>query len=205
VLAILAERGWAVPLDALVDRAVEALAGVVTVELARRAEILEFFKTRLRGQMVDAAGLPADCVDAALTADFAVVPDARARAEAVARLRTRPDFEPLAVAFKRVANILKDAPAAAGEPDPERFGEEAERALWEAFCEVSGRVERHLVDGDYHGTLQVLAELRGPVDRFFDEVLVMDKDERVRENRLALLGRINATFTRIADFRQLAV
>ncbi|HLU68066.1 MAG TPA: DALR anticodon-binding domain-containing protein, partial [Kofleriaceae bacterium] len=123
---------------------------------------------------------------------------------ALSRLRARADFEPLAAAFKRVANILKgESPA--GAPDPAVFVEGEERALWGSFSEIQARVADRLEGGDYAGALQILAELKAPVDRFFDKVLVMDKDERVRQNRLALLGRINATFTRIADFRQLAV
>jgi glycyl-tRNA synthetase beta chain len=126
----------------------------------------------------------------------------------VSALRRRPDFEPLAAAFKRVANILKGIAGeegAAAAPDPDLFVEEAERALWAAFGEVEGRAAGHLADGDYTRALGVLADLKEPVDRFFDAVLVMDPDHTVRGNRLALLARINATFTRIADFRQLAV
>jgi glycyl-tRNA synthetase beta chain len=148
--------------------------------------------------------LPSDCVDAALAAGADDVPDARARAEAVARLRNRADFEPLAAAFKRVANILKGE-STTGAPDPDRFVDDNERALWSAFTDIERRVSSHLSQDDYHNALNVLAELKSPVDRFFDSVLVMDKDDRIRTNRLALLGRINSTFTRIADFRQLAV
>jgi glycyl-tRNA synthetase beta chain len=133
--------------------------------------------------------------------------DARTRAAALSRLRARADFEPLAAAFKRVANILKgETPDLAdGQPDPAVFVEEDERALWGSFNEIRGRVESRLGERDYGGALQILSELKAPVDRFFDKVLVMDDDPRVRSNRLALLGRINATFTRIADFRQLSV
>lgn len=205
ILAILLDRGWSVSLRALIATAAERL-GVAEVDVpeALRVEIATFFRTRLKGVLVDVHGLPADCVEAALNAGFDDVPDARARAEAVARLRTREDFEPLASGFKRVANILKGE-AADGDPDSDRFAESEERALWDAFCVARNRVEALLGEGDYHGALQVLSELKGPVDQFFDAVLVMDKDESVRNNRLALLGRINATFTRIADFRQLTV
>jgi glycyl-tRNA synthetase beta chain len=203
VLAILADRNWQVPVSALVSEAAHKLESQLAVTEAHRAQVLEFFTTRLRGMLIE-RGLPADCVDAALTAGADDVPDALARAEAVSRLRNRPDFEPLATAFKRVANILKGE-AAAGEPDPGRFTEAEERDLWTSFQDIAARVERRLGDRDYHDALTVLADLKLPVDRFFDKVLVMDEDPAVRANRLALLGRINQTFTRIADFRQLAV
>ncbi len=200
VLSILLDRGWRVSLTDLVARAGKGLKGMSD---KIQGQVLEFLKTRLRGLLVDQQ-LAADCVDAALAAGFDVVVDARARAQALSGLRARADFEPLGAAFKRVANILKGQ-AIDRTPDPAAFVEGEEKALWQSFGEIEGRVATRLEDGDYAGALQVLAELKGPVDRFFDKVLVMDKDERVKANRLALLGRINATFTRIADFRQLSV
>ncbi len=204
ILAILLERGWTVPLTELVELAAGELSSFVPADEACRNEVLSFLRTRFKGLLVEGSSLPADCVDAAMEAGFVNVPDTRARAQAVASLRARPDFEPLAVAFKRVANILKDA-WAGSDPDPERFVADAERELWKGFGDIESRASACLGSGDYRGSLQILAELKTPVDRFFDAVLVMDEDEGVRANRLALLGRINATFTRIADFRQLAV
>ena len=200
VLSILLDRGWRASLSDLVAGAGKSLKGMND---KIRDQVLEFLKTRLRGLLVEAQ-LAADCVDAALAAGFDVVVDARARAQALSGLRARADFEPLGAAFKRVANILKGQSIDRA-PDPAAFVEGEEKALWQSFGEIEGRVATRLEDGDYAGALQVLAELKGPVDRFFDKVLVMDKDERVKANRLALLGRINATFTRIADFRQLSV
>lgn len=204
ILTVLIDRGWSMTLDALIDRAAESLDGTVEVTAERKAEVAAFFRVRLRGLLVDGNELPADCVEAALTAGYVDVPDARSRAAAVATLRERPDFEPLAVAFKRVANILKGE-TIAEEPDPDAFVEDEERALWDGFGEIRNRAEERLGAGDYQGSLQVLAELKAPVDRFFDKVLVIHEDDRIRQNRLALLGRINATFTKIADFRQLSV
>lgn len=201
ILGLLLDRGWSVSLPTLVDWAASALAGKAQVTDGCRSDVLGFLRTRLKGLLGE---LPADCVEAALTAGFDKVPDARARAAAVASLREREDFEPLAAAFKRVANILKGERVDTA-PEPSLFVEDEERMLWDAFVEIEGRVTKHLGAGDYGQALGGLAELKGPVDRFFDKVLVMDQDPRVRANRLALLGRINGTFTRIADFRQLAV
>lgn len=208
ILSILLDRGWSLGLGWLTEQAESALGPAVKVPAEVRQQVLEFFKTRLRGLLIESGAgegaLAGDCVDAALASGADDVPDARARAVALSRLRARADFEPLAVAFKRVANILKGESATAA-PDPAAFVEGEEKALWGSFTEIESRVESHLEGGDYGQALAVLAELKAPVDRFFDKVLVMDEDQRVRQNRLALLGRINATFTRIADFRQLAV
>jgi glycyl-tRNA synthetase beta chain len=166
-------------------------------------DVLEFLKTRLRGLLVDGRGLAADCVDAALAAGFDDVPDAVARATAVAHLRDRPDFEPLGIAFKRVANILKGEQHA-GEPDAGRFGD-AERSLWDRYTGVAAQARRLIDERAYDAALRELATLKPSIDKFFDEVLVMDPDPTIRENRLRLLGAIAGTFIRVADFRQLAV
>src|SRR5262249_57474129 len=118
VLTTLIDRGWSLPVGELVAAA--AALQPVKVPAAAPAEILEFLRTRLRGLLVDGRGLAADCVDAALAAGADDVPDAVRRATAVSHLRDRPDFEPLGIAFKRVANILKGEQAHAP-PDPPRF------------------------------------------------------------------------------------
>jgi glycyl-tRNA synthetase beta chain len=204
VLNLLFARGWNAPLSTLVDDAATNLAGKIKWGAERRTEVLEFFRTRLRGLLVEQKGLAADCVDAALAAGFDDVPDAAARAAAVAHLRERPDFEPLGIAFKRVGNILKGEKPT-GEPDRKRFAHASETALWDAFTATRGRVEDWVGKREYDRALNELATLKPAVDKFFDDVMVMDKDPAVKANRLALLGAVNGTFLRIADFRQLAV
>ncbi|MBL4635515.1 MAG: glycine--tRNA ligase subunit beta [Kofleriaceae bacterium] len=207
ILRLLTEREWKVDLSVLVARAVKEVASQQSLKAdlsAVEGKMLEFLRVRFRGILTDGRGLPADCVDAALSVGYYDPRDARARAEAVAQLRERDDFEPLAAAFKRVANILKGQ-SSAGEPSVDSFVEEAERDLWSAFQGIEKRVETGLLASDYVLALTVLSELKAPVDSFFDSVMVMDEDETIRANRLAMLSRINHTFTKIADFRQLAV
>lgn len=207
VLRLFVDREWSVDLELLVARAISEVARQqgIQVDHARvQVEVLDFLRVRFRGLLTDGQSLPGDCVDAALSIGFRNPRDARARAVAVSLLRGRDDFEPLAAAFKRVANILKGQSTSAL-PNPAAFVEDNERSLWSAFEGVRERVDSSLAKQDYSLALTILSELKGPVDLFFDAVLVMDKDEAVRTNRLAMLGKINDTFTRIADFRQLAV
>ncbi len=214
ILRLLTERSWVVNLDKLVARAISEVAsgqGLSIDQAKVRSEVLEFLRIRFRGLLtadksLGGKALPGDCVDAALAASFYNPRDALARAEAVSKLRARPDFEPLAAAFKRVANILKGQSAQGSKlalPNPEAFIEEESRALWAAYQGVQERAAASLASGDYTQALLLLSELKAPVDSFFDAVRVMDKDEAVRDNRLAMLGQINNTFTQIADFRQL--
>ncbi len=202
ILNILIDRNWSISLMALAEAALATLS--VPKPDGVLAQILDFVKTRLRGLLVDGRGLASDCVDAALEAGFVDVPDAVARTTAVAHLRERPDFEPLGVAFKRVANILKGE-AVAGPPDTAAFAHASEKALWDKFEGVRDLVKAHVDGRRYDAALTELTSLKPAVDKFFDDVLVMDEDPAVRGNRLRLLGTINDTFRKIADFRRLAV
>jgi glycyl-tRNA synthetase beta chain len=163
-------------------------------------DLEEFLLDRLRTVLV-ARGFPGDEVDAVLGArqpDALDDPhEAWVRLQALHRVRSeaREDFEHLAVAFKRSRNILEGAAAPA--PDPALFAEDAERGLFDAVGGLLGK------DGDYETRLRALAALRAPVDRFFDDVLVMADDPKVRGNRLGLLSQALSLFYRIADISKL--
>jgi glycyl-tRNA synthetase beta chain len=160
----------------------------------------EFLLDRLRYVLVT-RGFAADEVEAVLGARE---PDAlddpqeslqRLRALHRVRLEATEDFDHLAVAFKRARNILAgQAPAVV---DGALLGEAAERELHEAVRRLAG------IDGGYEARLRSLAGLRGPVDRFFDDVMVMAEDPKVRANRLGLLSQALSLFYRIADISKL--
>ncbi|MGF1468215.1 MAG: glycine--tRNA ligase subunit beta [Sandaracinaceae bacterium] len=161
----------------------------------------EFFRGRLRVHY--GARFEAELVDACLGAwDGSSIRDLGARLRAIEAFRGLDAYASLAVAFKRAYNIAKDGPD--GEPTPEAFVEEAERDLAERFFAIRPRVEADVAEGRYEAALTRVAEdLRGPVDRFFDEVFVMVDDDAVRDNRLRLLGTIARTLTSIAHFHVL--
>jgi glycyl-tRNA synthetase beta chain len=165
------------------------------------ADLESFLLDRLRYVFV-ARGYAADEVEAVLGARE---PDAiedpkecALRLAALKRVRAEAaeDFEHLAVAFKRAKNILGSAPTTA--LDPALFDHDAERELHAAVTRLAS------AGGDYEARLRALATLRAPVDRFFDDVLVMAEDERVRANRLGLLTQALALFYRVADVSRLS-
>lgn len=130
--------------------------------------------------------------------------DAHLRLKGLLALLAHPDAEALISANKRIGNILRKAEESVPETfDPGAFTEAEETALAEAFEGVRGRFEEAVAGGDYTSALLALAELRGPADRFFDEVLVMAEDDAVRRNRLALLKTIHTAFLRVADLSHL--
>jgi glycyl-tRNA synthetase beta chain len=163
-------------------------------------EVEAFLLERLRYVFL-ARGFAADEVEAALGAREPDALDDAAecgrRLQALHRVRheAAEDFAHLAVAFKRAKNILGPEPPQ--HVDTALLSETAERELFEAVGRLRG------ADGGYEARLRSLSGLRGPVDRFFDDVLVMAEDPRVRANRLGLLSQALSLFYRIADISKL--
>jgi glycyl-tRNA synthetase beta chain len=201
IINIILERGYRKPLAGLVGASLDLLAAKSTRPREEvQKDVLEFFRGRFVNLMADR--FPADAVDAVASVSFDDLVDAGAKIAALAEFRNRSDFGPLAVAFKRVCNIVKDGvdtPVAA-----ELFEDAAEGALYGSLQQVAGRVEDALRGGDYLAALTEIATLKPAVDLFFEKVMVMAEDERVRGNRLALLTGIARLFARLADFSRLS-
>jgi len=187
----------------LIDRAISGYETGLKVEGPLLQTRLELFLMDRLEHVLASRGFPADEVAAVLQTERSVRYalddpfDCLVRLQALNRVRSeaREDFEHLAVAFKRAKNILgKGTPSAIR---PELLHEAAERELDAAV----GRLEQ--VDGDYEVRLRSLAGLRAPVDRFFDDVLVMAEEPELRSNRLGLLARALSLFYRIADISKL--
>ena len=165
-------------------------------------EVRRFMLDRLRAYFADRA-IPTDVFNAVLAAQPTRPLDFAHRVRAVEAFRTLPEAASLAAANKRIRNILRQAEQ--GEIGvPDRVGaallrEVAERSLADVLDEMEPLARRMLEAGEYTGTLATLAGLRDHVDRFFDTVKVMDDDEALRGNRLALLARIGALFMETAD------
>ena len=202
ILAIILERGYAVSLPELVAKSVALL----TAKLQRpaeeiAAEVLEFIRLRLVN-MLTGQDYPQDVVDAVLSAAFAEPVDAVERVKALTALKGRDDFEPLAVAFKRVGNIIKGGLEQT--VDPALFEADCEKVLFEKLQQVKTQTAELVARRDYPAALEAIASLRGPVDDFFEGVMVMAKDEAIKTNRLALLTSISGLFKGVADFSRIA-
>jgi len=169
-----------------------------------KEQVYTFLRNRMTSLLVD-DGFSKDTVAAVLSASADSIPSTWQRAAALEKLKAKPDFEPLAVAFKRIVNIIKkadDVPSDA--PDPKLFQHESEAALLNAYEQVKNKLADDLTFGLFDQALVKIAALRDPVDAFFDGVMVMTEDSGVRRNRLALLARIAALFDKFADFSKLS-
>jgi glycyl-tRNA synthetase beta chain len=169
--------------------------------------IVAFSRERIEFYLREALGFAYDVVNAVLAAGANDVVDTVARAQAVAQVREAEDFEHIGVAFKRIKNILRQANEAgrriAPKFDPAAVTENAERALGEALQRTAPRVRDLTEKHSYAEALAEIATIRPAVDTFFDKVMVMVEDDRVRANRLALLQELLNEFSTIADFSEI--
>jgi glycyl-tRNA synthetase beta chain len=166
-----------------------------------------FFRERLEFYLKDACGYAYDVVKAVLSSDADDVVDAVLRAEAVKQVLHMPEFQAIGAACKRMRNILRQAeekriaPAAHFETLPDSALEEKNLA---AYVEVNGpKVEALRSKKEYGDALMLLSTAREPVDAFFDKVMVMVEDAKLRANRLALLRTLLKEFSTIADFSEI--
>jgi glycyl-tRNA synthetase beta chain len=204
ILRIVQARGYALSLAGAVEQTLDALSGarLASDRAVVASQVLDFLRGRLRALWSDE--FDGDLVDAVLAAGFDDVVDARRRLEALARVKARPDFVPLAVAFKRVANIREKAgEGAAAAVDRALLGGGAETALLEEVERVEAEATGLRRVRDYPAVLRAVASLKPAVDRFFDEVLVMAEEPAVRANRLAIMKRVSDLFADVADFRKI--
>jgi glycyl-tRNA synthetase beta chain len=206
IVQIMLRRQMALSLRALIQEAVAQYDAVRRLPAEEVIDQVARFLQQRMDYLLSEEGYSREVVAAVLSSSADGVPDVWKRVAALAELKTMPDFEPIAVAFKRVVNIIRKADPTEGlQVAPERFAADCEKALHDALAAIVIRVDQHFADGDYAAALRETAFLRAPVDAFFDGVLVMDEDFRLRANRLALLREVAALFDRFADFSRLSV
>ncbi|HTD22492.1 MAG TPA: glycine--tRNA ligase subunit beta [Terriglobales bacterium] len=166
-----------------------------------------FLRERLEFYLREARGFAYDLVNAVLAAGYDDVVDALARAEALAGVRDSKDFEAISISFKRVKNILRQARESkfvVGEaPNAALLQDDAERTLLNLASQIASVAENHSRSGDYRSALAEISKIRPALDIFFDKVMVMVEDEKLRANRLALLQKLLADFSTIADFSEI--
>ncbi len=201
VINIILSRRYDLSLNFLIDECLAALKDVLKKPAEDvKKDVLEFFKGRLQNQLIS-QGYAYDTVDAVLAADIDQLVLVIEKVQALQAFRTNPEFEPLSIAFKRIDNILKDFRG--GPVDVNLLSQDAEIKLFANFENIGTRVEKGIAEKDFTAALNRLAALRSPVDAFFDSVMVMDNDEKIRLNRLSLLSAISALFHQIADFSKI--
>lgn len=201
---ILLSGGIDISLSELVAAAYRGYEGKAPLKVSLAdvvAEVVEFFGQRFKGIMEE-RGFAYDTADAVMASGFDNLNDALLRAEALAAFRPQPVFGDLLSAFVRANNLAKKS--AGAEVDPALLVEESERDLHRFLMGAAEKSAGFAAAKDYRSLLAELAALQEPVARFFDEVMVMVEDERVRANRLALLRDLAALVRQVADLSKIA-
>jgi len=205
IIQIMLHNDFSFSLKSLIKFGIEQFGDKVERSVADITEQIHvFLQRRITGLLVD-EGFSKDVVAAVTSVSVDPIPNVWKRVQALEKLKGAADFEPLAVAFKRVANIMKKSGQAAGDTvDQGLFEDAAEKELYATVQAVKQEVGDCLENGSFETALTKIASLRPRVDAFFDEVLVMAKDESLRNNRLALLGTISGLFGLFADFTKIS-
>ncbi|MEW5722777.1 MAG: glycine--tRNA ligase subunit beta [Thermodesulfobacteriota bacterium] len=203
VINIILDRGLRLSLNTLMDQALEGLAPWLKRPASEvRTDVIEFFRLRLKNQLT-AQGASTDGAEAVLSVHHDDLVAAAAKTWALEEIKRREDFNDLAVAFKRVVNIIRKF-GAEDTFDPGRLTQDQEKALLAAALEVEARTGDLVRADDYRTLLRLIVGLKPTVDAFFDHVLVDDPDPALKANRLALLARVSRLFALVADFSRIS-
>ncbi|MCU4350903.1 glycine--tRNA ligase subunit beta [Acinetobacter ursingii] len=202
VLRLLIEKELDLPLVELTKIASENYHGKLREPVKAQHEALNFIEARYRAMYED-QGVAIDVIQSVQALSPKSPLDFDHRVKAVNHFKTLPEAQALAAANKRVANILAKEGQIVGDVDTSLLVEDAEKALFAALQNVTPVVQPLLEAHNYTDALSQLASLRAPIDAFFDNVMVMAEDPKLKANRLRLLAQLRGLFTAIADVSML--
>lgn len=206
IVRILVEQELDLDLGALLAASLADQPVTAADAAALGNELYDFVNERMRSWYLDGRGIAAEVFESVRTGRPASLHDFDLRLAGVAAFVELPQAESLAAANKRIANILRQSGEHAfGAVDPALLEDGAERDLYRALETASSEVRPLMRQREYAAALRRLAELREPVDRFFDDIMVMTEDDATRRNRLALLSALRVLFLGIADISRLSI
>lgn len=200
IVRMLMEKDLPLELGALVT---ESLGLFPQAQPGTAEQLTDFIYERLAGSLRE-QGFSAQEVEAVLALKPQRLGDVVKRLNAVRAFAALPEAPALAAANKRIGNILKKAEKADAHVNERLLKEEAEKALYAATQKIAPQARAQFESGDYTASLQTLAGLRGPVDAFFDDVMVNAEETDLRLNRLGLLATLHQAMNRVADLSRLA-
>ena len=203
IVNMLKEAQYHISLSQLVAKAMELLKITDAGQQAKlQNDVADFMKLRLKNVLAD-AGIRYDVVDAVfVTVDdiYGVFLRAQAVNEAV-----KQDMEKTIQAFVRTGNIARKAEDVQAAVEADILAEQVEKDLYKAYEVAASKVEKEIVAQDYAGVIATLSQLAAPIDAFFDGVMVMDKDEKIKNNRLGLLKLVDNLICQVADFSKIVL
>jgi len=205
IIRIIRAKKIGISLKDFVSKSGSILNQAVTFDREKVVDrVLDFIKDRFKNLLLS-EGIPQDFVEAVITIDFSFLNQIEERIVALRRFREiSKDFGRLTISFKRIMNIVRGFEGT-DKVNPDLFEHTSEENLWKTFQSVKDNVQKEIDRGTHFDALNSIAELTGPIDEFFSDVMVMAEDVRIRENRLGMLKGLNQLFLQIADFSRFAI
>lgn len=200
LISIIRQQGLSFSLRELAQTALAQYSHLGSVGEQCLEELLAFIRLRFENEQI-AEGRPQEVVEAATMARFDDLSDCLLRIEALLALQKEENFRILAASFKRIRNIVKENRAT--DIRPELFSEDAEKALFTALREAQEKSRPFLAAAEYRQALEAMLLIKGPVDLFFDQVMVMAEDRQQRQNRLNLLTALRAMILEVGDISRI--
>ncbi|MBU4463993.1 MAG: glycine--tRNA ligase subunit beta [Proteobacteria bacterium] len=205
IVQIMLDKGFSFSLSELIEKSVTLFGERNTDEIKKISDRIYLFLQNRIAYLLSEKGFSKNVIAAIVSVSADNVPDVWNRARALEKLKTKPDFEPLAIAFKRVVNIIKQAaPVHVVDIDESLFEHECEAVLFADYKKIKEKVLDDLDKGLFEQALFDIASLHDSVDAFFDGAMVMAENSSIRNNRLSLLKQIEKLFRLFADFSKIS-
>jgi len=205
-IRILEAFRWKLPLVDFVTKSLSVLKKEIDFDRGViLAKVMQFFRERYK-QLMIRSGYENEFIEAVISSEFNHIHLIRARLDQLRAYASKSEeFETLAITFKRIVNILKKQKEGF-EVDPGQFQQPCETALWDRLQDLREQIVTHVSREDYTAALDLLVELRKPVDGFFDGVEILTKESQtLKENRVGMLQHLAGLFLSIADFSKLSI
>jgi len=205
ILRIWEDRGWDIPIAELIDRSIELIGKKIEIDSSElKDRIVLFFKERLKNMLIS-EGYESELVDSVLGVGFSKIHTLRVRLDSVDQFKRDSDiFKQLVLTFKRVSNILKNREKKR-DVDTSLFKEPAEKELFNIFSNKREIILQYISKNSFSLAISELLKLKAPIDRLFDDVEILSKDEILKENRVSMLHDIRELFLEIADFSRFSI
>ena len=205
IIRLIRDKEITVSLPDFVRESGSILSETISFDLEGVTEkVFNFIKDRFKNMLLS-EDITQDFIESVITTDFNFLNQLEKRIAALRKFRDiSKDFELIAIAFKRIMNILKGFEGTY-RVNPDLFEDKSEENLWKIFQSVKAEGRKEIERENYLEALNLMSRLSGPIDEFFSQVMVMAEDKRVRENRIGMLKELNIFFLQIADFSKFAV
>ncbi len=202
ILNIIRQKGLRADIAVMVEKSAEILTDFIKFDKQKTVDAVNDFIIQRFRQMLTSEGFTADCVDCAAGISGDIIKIEKA-AKALAQYRETAEFASIAAGYKRINNILKKSGHTGTGYDPALFESDFERELAGLIDTKSAGINREVCEENFTEAMTQLLTFSGPVDRFFENVMVMAKDEKVKENRLSLLNRLIGLFNLLGDLTKI--